>query len=155
MEIMMPPSTPRPRSALHRRSLASLLCLPCRAGLSWVLICALLLLSPPVWAAVEVNSATAADLQSVKGIGPQMCEKIMSARKTRLFATWRDLVDRVSGIGPASAVRLSQAGLVVNGRAFEAKADRVRHGSNAPAAQRQVRGVSEGSETRPGVPWQR
>lgn len=73
-------------------------------------------------AAVDVNSATAADLDSVKGIGPGTSSKILDARKAGNFKDWGDLIGRVSGIGPARAAKLSDQGLRVNGAAFEAPA---------------------------------
>lgn len=77
-------------------------------------------------AAVEVNQASQADLETVKGIGPGLSGKILEARKTGAFKSWADLADRVSGIGAGNAKRFSQAGLTVAGAAFE--------GSDAKAA---------------------
>lgn len=82
----------------------------------------LALFSALAMAAVDVNSATAADLDSVKGIGPGTSGKILEARKAGAFKDWGDLIGRVSGIGPARAAKLSGQGLRVNGAAFEAPA---------------------------------
>lgn len=71
-------------------------------------------------AAVDVNSATAADLDSVKGIGPGTSQKILEARQQGQFKSWEDLINRVSGIGPARAVKLSEQGLRVGGNPFAA-----------------------------------
>lgn len=69
-------------------------------------------------AAVDVNRASVAELESVKGIGPALSAKISAARQQAPFKDWADLVERVGGLGPASAVRLSQAGLTVAGAAY-------------------------------------
>ena len=69
-------------------------------------------------AAVDVNTASAADLDSVKGVGPGTSNKILDARKRGPFKDWNDLIERVSGIGPGSAAKLSSNGLTVNGASF-------------------------------------
>lgn len=69
-------------------------------------------------AAVDVNKASQADLETVKGIGPGLSGKILDARKTGEFRSWNDLVERVGGIGAGNAARFSQAGLTVAGAAY-------------------------------------
>lgn len=78
----------------------------------------LALLSTGVFAAIEVNTATQAQLEAVRGVGPKLSARILAERGKERFADWEDLIDRVRGIGPAAAERLSQAGLTVNGRAY-------------------------------------
>jgi competence protein ComEA len=80
-------------------------------------------------AAVDVNKASQADLETLRGVGPALSGKIMDARKSGDFKSWQDLVDRVSGIGPASANRLSQSGLTVAGTSYTG-------GATKPAAER-------------------
>ncbi len=70
------------------------------------------------FAAVDVNQASQAELESVKGIGPGLSGKILDARKTSSFKDWSDFVDRVSGVGPGNASRFSQAGLTVGGKTY-------------------------------------
>jgi competence protein ComEA len=72
------------------------------------------------FAAVDVNVATVADLDSVKGIGPGTSSKILDARKTAKFKDWNDFVTRVPGIGDKRAAKLSSEGLTVNGEPFKA-----------------------------------
>jgi competence protein ComEA len=69
-------------------------------------------------APAEVNSATQAQLESVSGIGPALAQRVLDARAHAPFADWRDLIARVTGLGSASAARLSAAGLTVNGASF-------------------------------------
>ena len=71
------------------------------------------------FAAVDVNTANAADLDSVKGIGPGTSGKMLEARKASPFKNWADLVDRVPGIGDKRAIKLSAEGLTVNGEAYK------------------------------------
>ena len=71
-------------------------------------------------AAVDVNRADEAELQTVKGIGPALSTKILAARQQGAFKDWADLQQRVSGIGAGNSVRFSQAGLTVAGAAYSA-----------------------------------
>jgi len=70
-------------------------------------------------AAVDVNTASVADLDSVKGIGPGTSSKIIEARQAAKFKDWTDFTTRVKGIGEKRAEKLSGAGLTVNGEAFK------------------------------------
>ena len=70
------------------------------------------------FAAVDVNKATSAELDSIKGIGPGTAEKIMKARAAGDFKDWADLEKRVAGIKDKRAVKLSAAGLTVGGASF-------------------------------------
>ncbi len=58
-------------------------------------------------AAVEVNQASQAELETVKGIGPGLSGKILEARKAGAFKSWSDIIDRVPGIGAGNAARRS------------------------------------------------
>ena len=81
---------------------------------------ALCLAASLAFANVEVNKASQAELESVKGIGPSMSGRILDARRSRSFNDWHDLQSRVKGIGDAKALKLSTEGLMVNGGAFKA-----------------------------------
>ena len=63
--------------------------------------------------AVEVNTATEAELDGVKGLGPGQTARILQAREKGLFKDWADFMARVKGIQPATATRLSGHGLTV------------------------------------------
>lgn len=78
----------------------------------------LALISAAAFAAVDVNNASEADLDSIKGIGPGTTARILEARKSAKFKDWSDLIQRVSGIGEKRAVKLSAEGLTVNNAAF-------------------------------------
>ena len=81
------------------------------------------------FAAVDANKATAAELDSVKGIGPVTSRMIMAERKKGEFKNWADFIGRVKGLGERSAAKFSAEGLTVSGAAYtglgaaEAKAD--------------------------------
>ena len=78
------------------------------------------LLATAVFAAVDVNTATVAELDGIKGIGPGLSGRILDERKTAPFKDWSDLIGRVSGLGPKSAVNFSSQGLTVNGKKYSA-----------------------------------
>jgi competence protein ComEA len=87
-----------------------------------LLTATLALLSAAAFAAVDVNRASQAELESVKGIGPSMSAKILDARKTGAFKDWADLQSRVKGVHDAKSVRFSAEGLTVNGATYAAAA---------------------------------
>jgi competence protein ComEA len=70
------------------------------------------------FAATDVNKASAADLEAVKGIGPSIAGKIVEERKKGNFKDWNDLISRVSGVGEGNAAKLSAAGVTVGGAAY-------------------------------------
>jgi competence protein ComEA len=70
------------------------------------------------FAATDINRASQAELESVKGIGPTMSERIIEARKAGAFKDWQDLRARVKGMGERKSAKLSQEGLTVGGTAF-------------------------------------
>jgi competence protein ComEA len=78
------------------------------------------------FAAVDVNKATQAELESVKGIGPDIAGKILDERKKGSFKDWADLVDRVKGVGEGNAAKFSAAGLTVGNASFKGAAPAVK-----------------------------
>lgn len=69
---------------------------------------------------VELNRASEAELDGLKGIGPALSRRILEARDQGPFQDWNDFLGRVTGVGPRSATRLSAEGLTVNGQPFDA-----------------------------------
>lgn len=70
------------------------------------------------FADVDVNKADQAALDGVKGIGPAKSKAILAERaKGGDFKDWADFEGRVKGIGGKNAMKLSDAGLTVNGQA--------------------------------------
>jgi len=72
------------------------------------------------FAAVDVNKADQAALESIKGVGTSMSGKILEERKKGQFKDWNDLVERVKGVGEGNAARFSAGGMTVNGTGFSA-----------------------------------
>lgn len=71
------------------------------------------------FAAVDANKANAAELDSIKGVGPAMSTRILDERKKSNFKDWPDFISRVKGVGEATAAKLSKEGLTVNGTEFK------------------------------------
>jgi competence protein ComEA len=79
----------------------------------------LALLAAAVFAApIDINKATQAELEAVKGIGISLSAKILDERRKGEFKDWNDLMARVKGVRETNAARFSTAGLTVNGISF-------------------------------------
>lgn len=84
-----------------------------RPALSALSLAAGLMLAPAAQA-VDVNAATQAQLESVRGIGPKTAQVILEERaRGGRFESFEDLAERVKGIGPKKAVSLQASGLTV------------------------------------------
>lgn len=70
--------------------------------------------------AVELNQGTVADLDGLPGVGPAMSRRILAARQQADFRDWPDFLARVKGVKQKTAQKLSDAGLTVNGRPYDA-----------------------------------
>ncbi|WP_083877022.1 helix-hairpin-helix domain-containing protein [Ideonella sp. B508-1] len=68
----------------------------------------------------EVNEANQAELEMIKGIGPQLSTQILGERVHGPFRDWSDFIARLPGVGPGKARKLSAAGLRVGGQPFSA-----------------------------------
>lgn len=111
-------------------------------------LAALLALSASIaFAAVDVNTASVADLDSIKGIGPGTSSKIVDARKSAKFKDWSDFIARVPGIGDKRAVKLSSEGLTVNGEAFKGSVAVVK-----PAKKSETVAVKDSAAAKPAKP---
>jgi competence protein ComEA len=71
------------------------------------------------FAAVDVNKATAADLDGIKGVGPGLSTRILDERKKGNFKDWNDFIERTRGVGEGNAAKFSAEGLTVNGASFK------------------------------------
>jgi competence protein ComEA len=89
-----------------------------------------LLVATTCFAAVDVNKATAAELDGIKGIGPGTSTKILDERKKGNFKSWEDFIERVKGVGESNAAKFSAEGMTVNGEAFK---------GTAPAAKKETK----------------
>jgi competence protein ComEA len=72
--------------------------------------------------AVDVNKASQAELETIKGIGPSVSTRILDERKKGEFKDWSDMVVRVKGVGPGNAKRFASDGLTVNGADYNGEA---------------------------------
>ncbi|EGP45047.1 ComEA family DNA-binding protein, partial [Achromobacter insuavis] len=64
--------------------------------------------------ALDLNDATAQQLEAIRGIGPRTAQTIVSEReRAGKFESLQDLADRVRGISPKKAEALGAAGLTV------------------------------------------
>lgn len=99
----------------------------------WLIGLAAALSTTLALAAVDINKATEAELDGIKGIGPATTRLIMEERKSAPFADWNDVTHRVKGIGAKRAAKLSGEGLTVNGQAFAGGGDTApKSGSTRP-----------------------
>lgn len=91
-------------SAAHRRCLPSLILYTC-----------LCLVPVPVLAGevLDINRASAEELQTLKGVGPAMAARMLAARAERPFESLDDVAARVQGAGPRRLQQWREAGLVV------------------------------------------
>ena len=87
-----------------------------------ILVVLAMLYAAASFAAVDVNKANAAELDSIKGIGPAISSKIIDERKKGNFKDWNDFITRVKGVGEGNAAKFSAEGLTVNGSAYKAAA---------------------------------
>jgi competence protein ComEA len=81
-------------------------------------------------AGVEINQASEADLDGIKGLGPATTRLILAERQKAEFKSWADLISRVKGLGENSAAKLSEAGLSVNGVSYMPKSATNNSGTN-------------------------
>jgi competence protein ComEA len=81
------------------------------------IILGLTMLMGQAHAAIEVNSADQAALESVRGLGPSKAKAILAERKKNgPFKDSNDLHTRVKGIGEKTVERLMSNGLTVNSK---------------------------------------
>ncbi|UJP06398.1 MAG: ComEA family DNA-binding protein [Nitrosomonas sp.] len=72
-------------------------------------IALLLLLTSSAYAAVNINTATQAELETLQGIGPTKAKAIIEHREKVGSFTAIDDLEKVSGIGPGTIKQLRDA----------------------------------------------
>ena len=87
------------------------------------------------FAAVDANQASAAELDSIKGIGPAISTKILDEHKKGHFNDWHDFISRVNGLGEKNAAKFSAQGMTINGSAYS--------GAPAPAPAPKAEGAAK------------
>lgn len=86
-------------------------------------------------AAVDVNTADQATLESVKGLGPVKSKAIIDERtKNGPFKDASDLANRVKGLGVKSVTKLEAQGLTVSGSSAPPQAGGAKAAKAAPSA---------------------
>lgn len=116
-----------------------------RSFVRFIAVFASLLTTSLALAAVEINTADQAQLDSVAGIGPSTSRAILEERKKNgNFKDWADLEQRVRGIGERNSVKLSAAGLVVNGqqRSAPAPGEKSAHAVKASKTVKEPKGTA-------------
>lgn len=71
---------------------------------------------------VHLEQARELDLDGLRGLGPSTTRLILKERERQPFRDWKDLMQRIPGIGPKKAAQLSGQGLRVGGAPFEQRA---------------------------------
>ncbi|CAB3672621.1 ComEA family DNA-binding protein [Achromobacter pestifer] len=106
-----------------------------RQALGTLLVTAGLGVAAPPAHALDVNQATAQQLESVRGIGPRTAEIIVSERERGgKFDSFEDLAERVRGIGLKKAQALEAAGLQIGAGAAAAGKGAAANGAAANGA---------------------
>jgi competence protein ComEA len=75
--------------------------------------------------ALDLNTATEAELDGLSGFGPAFTARVMQARAERPFQDWADFMRRVKGVREATAWRLSRQGARIQQSSFVPPAARV------------------------------
>lgn len=108
--------------------------------------------------ALDLNDATAQQLEGIRGIGPRTAQIIVGEReRAGRFESLQDLADRVRGISQKKAETLGAAGLTVGAAGADPKAAGAKPAVPAPAAARSAPGAGAakaapaGGAARPGA----
>jgi competence protein ComEA len=68
--------------------------------------------------ALDLNTASLAQLEALGGVGTALAARMIDERARRPFADWADAQKRLKGLGPKLAAQLSEQGLTVNGAPY-------------------------------------
>ena len=102
-----------------------------KRALVCALLCTVWWLPLTAWAgpSPDINTASEADLDSLKGVGPATTLRILAERDKTPFADWADLMARVKGLRAPTARKWSDQGLTVNGQPYPDTPSQPRHTS--------------------------
>ena len=89
------------------------------------------------------------ELDGAQGHRPALSASVLRERAKAEFRDWGDLLDRVKGLGPIQATRLSAQGLTVDGAPFKAVATQPKP-LGADAAHRLTAGLNRNGTCQPG-----
>ena len=67
-----------------------------------------------VWAA-DLNTATRAEIEAVRGVGVVLTDRILEQRKIKPFQNWSDALKRVKGLGKRNIAGFRDADLRIAG----------------------------------------
>lgn len=118
------------RGRRRRRTAGSTLC----ATVLSATMCCMGLAGTPAHA-LEVNLATASELQVLRGVGPKMAERVIQEReRAGPFTSLDDLSERVRGIGAKRLASFRAAGLTASTSAVPAQTTRSRNPAQVGAS---------------------
>ena len=83
-----------------------------RGGISLALA-VMLAIGPAL--ATDLNTATRAQIESVRGVGVELADRLLAERTARPFSGWDDLQRRVKGIGRRNLAGFSEADMRIGG----------------------------------------
>ena len=63
--------------------------------------------------AVDLNKASRAELEALKGLGPKIVQNILTEREKKPFTSFDDFSDRVNRVGPKLVASLQKQGLTL------------------------------------------
>lgn len=104
-------------------------------------------------AAVNANTASVDELQTVRGIGPTIAQRIVQERAKGPYKSLDDLQARVKGVGSNSIRKMAEGGLTVSGgNSRNSKASGKAAGDAGTAAGKAAAGTAPATPTTPTTP---
>ncbi|MDG9966555.1 helix-hairpin-helix domain-containing protein [Achromobacter mucicolens] len=124
-----------------------------RQALGALLLSAGLGVAAPPAQAVDINQATAAQLEGLRGIGPRTADIIVRERERGgRFESLDDLTERVRGIGQKKAQALQAAGLTIGAAGAAPKSAAAAAPAARPAPGKAAAAKPAGASTAGGAP---
>ncbi|WP_334166233.1 helix-hairpin-helix domain-containing protein [Achromobacter mucicolens] len=124
-----------------------------RQALGALLLSAGLGVAAPPAQAVDINQATAAQLEGLRGIGPRIADIIVRERERGgRFESLDDLTERVRGIGQKKAQALQAAGLTIGAAGAAPKSGAAAAPAARAAAGKAAAAKPAGASTAGGAP---